>query len=367
MGRLVAQVPNEDPDRLKRVMDAKWRTIGVDKEALERQAKEKEDREAAERERDNNYAKLSQYFDDQLLLQQQEAEGFQRKINQDVDQFRATAQGHPTTREWDLNRPDGKRIDSPARTGDDDPRCGPSSLQKFYGEDLTAGERKKMQMAQAKEWFDTQSSEKAAMKASEAEQTAAHAEFVKFLDATQQHAKVAEDTIRRQVYSNTADENRRLAEEQRAREQAQREAELAANESEITHNLTSAMMTEDPMQATSSQSAYRVRKDHYKGMSEAEKKAILDTQLQQMEEAKARREQEQAEELMYARTQNDIFRQLNEQARRVDDFKKNQAVKAAEMLQKQNAEKQDRDKYNKDLYTNKLAPEFFGQFGTSHR
>ncbi len=29
MGRLVAQVPNEDPDRLRRILDAKYRSIGV--------------------------------------------------------------------------------------------------------------------------------------------------------------------------------------------------------------------------------------------------------------------------------------------------------------------------------------------------
>lgn len=29
MGRLVSQIPNEDPARLARVQDAKWRTIGV--------------------------------------------------------------------------------------------------------------------------------------------------------------------------------------------------------------------------------------------------------------------------------------------------------------------------------------------------
>lgn len=29
MGKIVSQIPNEDPERLKRVLDAKWRTIGV--------------------------------------------------------------------------------------------------------------------------------------------------------------------------------------------------------------------------------------------------------------------------------------------------------------------------------------------------
>jgi hypothetical protein len=48
-----------------------------------------------------------------------------------------TLQGKSTTREWDLNRPDAKRQELPARLGDDDPRCGPASLQRFAGEDLT--------------------------------------------------------------------------------------------------------------------------------------------------------------------------------------------------------------------------------------
>lgn len=42
-----------------------------------------------------------------------------------------------TRREWDLNRPDGKTIDEPARLGDDDPRLGPASMQRFDGEDLS--------------------------------------------------------------------------------------------------------------------------------------------------------------------------------------------------------------------------------------
>lgn len=40
------------------------------------------------------------------------------------------------TREFDLNDPDALKKDRPAREGDDDPRLGPASLQKFDGEDL---------------------------------------------------------------------------------------------------------------------------------------------------------------------------------------------------------------------------------------
>ncbi len=37
------------------------------------------------------------------------------------------------------------------------------------------------------------------------------------------------------------------------------------------------------------------------------------------------------------------------------------------MLQAQREEKQVRDKATAELYQNKMAPEFFMQFGTSHR
>jgi hypothetical protein len=55
-------------------------------------------------------------------------------------------------KEWDLSDPDTIKYDLPARVGDEDPRNGPASVQKFSGEDLHAGERKKLQMAQQKAW-----------------------------------------------------------------------------------------------------------------------------------------------------------------------------------------------------------------------
>lgn len=72
--------------------------------------------------------------------------------------------------------------------------------------------------------------------------------------------------------------------------------------------------------AASSMSPFRVRKDHYKGMTETEKKAVLDAQLAQMEEKKARRAQEQLENMTFARTQQDIQRALQEQVSAPREF-----------------------------------------------
>lgn len=83
------------------------------------------------------FARLTQYFDDQLTLMQQEADQIRKAYNQDTEAFRQEQQLKHTRREWDINRPDAKQLDMPARVGDGDPRLGPSSLQRFDGEDLT--------------------------------------------------------------------------------------------------------------------------------------------------------------------------------------------------------------------------------------
>ena len=59
-----------------------------------------------------------------------------RELSQAQNEFRMLHQQPFTRREWDLYDPDAKRKDKPARVSDDDPRCGPASLQKFDGEDL---------------------------------------------------------------------------------------------------------------------------------------------------------------------------------------------------------------------------------------
>ena len=205
------------------------------------------------------------------------------------------------------------------------------------------------------------------MKAAEAEAEMAAAELVKYQDLVQQSSAAQEASVRREMNAATADINRRLAEERRLREQQAKQAELAANMAELDASMSSPMLTEDPSLAASAMSTLRVRKDHFKGMTEGEKKAILDAQLAQVEEKRARQAAQQLEEALYARTQHDIQRALQEQARRVDDFKKGQAVKAQEILKKQVADKEQRDKELASLYKNKIHDSYFQQFGTSHR
>lgn len=105
--------------------------------------------------------------------------GFQErlKLQQEINEFRKKNQRKEDRREFDLNDPDQIRNQLPARIKDDDPRCGPSSAQKwnshkkvskveqllrfrFIGEDALCEQRRKVQKEQFRAWLDQQMQEK---------------------------------------------------------------------------------------------------------------------------------------------------------------------------------------------------------------
>ena len=153
---------------------------------------------------------------------------------------------------------------------------------------MQAGDRKAAQLDQAKSWWEEQAAQKAAMKAAEAEAEMAAAELVKYQDLVQRDSAAQEASIRREMNAATVDVNARLAEERRLREQYAKAADRAASAAELDASLSSPFMTEDPSLAASALSTLRVRRDHFKGMTEGEKAAIHDVQLAQVEEKRAR-------------------------------------------------------------------------------
>ncbi len=85
-----------------------------------------------------------------LLDRRQEHDN--RELNRALNEFRSLHQQPDGRREWDLQDPDSLKKDKPARLTDDDPRCGPASIQKFEGEDLNSQARRKYQQEQLREW-----------------------------------------------------------------------------------------------------------------------------------------------------------------------------------------------------------------------
>lgn len=96
------------------------------------------------------------------IAQMLEEEERQRKkqLHQAVLDFREREQQPSMRREWDIHDPEATRKGHPARLSDDDPRCGPSSMQRFAGEDLNANARQKLLKEQNKRILEEQRSER---------------------------------------------------------------------------------------------------------------------------------------------------------------------------------------------------------------
>lgn len=99
--------------------------------------------------------------------------------------LRSFQQKKEQRREYDLSDPNATRNSLPARVGDADARIGVSSAQVFEGEDLRAGERRRVQAAQQRAWCDAQQAERDAATLAEQEAEIAHGELVKQQEAYQ--------------------------------------------------------------------------------------------------------------------------------------------------------------------------------------
>jgi hypothetical protein len=216
-------------------------------------------------------------------------------------------------------------------------------------------------------WWTQQSRDKSAKEAAEAQARSENASFIRYCDQIQQAATASEVSIKRSTNSSVVDQNARLAAERAASTAKERAWDDEMNSHEINCALENPMLAEDPRQAVSSMSAGRVRKDHWKGMTSTEKRAILEQQFQQVEEKKRIRREELEREANWARLAFQTDKIITEQQRLADDFRKHQEADRLAFLKQQAQEKQERDARLRETYENKVAPEYFSQFGTSHR
>ena len=164
-----------DEERRQRFLNAKTRTLGVDVAALDRQVAEKRARKEAERAAEMSYAEEQRQIRRVLEMNLLEERKQQQQDRMEVAQVVQVQRDPTLTREWDLNNPNALKNEQPPRVGDFDPRCGPSSLQQFSGEDLNKGDRIKMQQMQLNDWTQQAVSVKAEKKRAEAEAEKAYA------------------------------------------------------------------------------------------------------------------------------------------------------------------------------------------------
>lgn len=158
--REVLRRREQEMERRARIFDAKRRTIGVDKQMLDQQTQERIQMRDLARQEQQMFDGSQLRVEKQLKMMEIEKQRMKFQMEKECKEFSLQNLNFQSRREYDLNDPDFKKKDLPARVGDDDPRNGVSSLQKMAGEDLMKAERVRQQRQQQKNWIEQQKFEK---------------------------------------------------------------------------------------------------------------------------------------------------------------------------------------------------------------
>ncbi|KAH9598360.1 RIB43A [Trypanosoma melophagium] len=343
--------------RAERLKDPKVRHMGIDKQALDDQVREKEALRRLEQERD-------EFFDRQALLMDRHAQALQKEVQEiraarekELQDYRDTFQKKEMRREWDLNDPRWKAKELPARVGDDDPRTGVSSMQKFEGEDLDFKDRRSLQQRQQRDWAQQQVEEKLAKKWMEQEANRAFDERNEEVNHRIYEVEQGIAEQRRLMQKNQAEFNKALAEQKRREAIRDKEEDTRKALEEIRYLMEGDFLNET--ENLLSELGAKVKSERYKGMTAAEKEKLLQEQAAQRDAMRRRRLLEVEEEKQWAQQENLQLRMANalERQRERERRAEREAVNAERMKQKEAAEI--RRKKLDELYTNAVDEDYF--------
>ncbi|XP_073456822.1 RIB43A-like with coiled-coils protein 2 isoform X2 [Aquarana catesbeiana] len=359
---------NMEQQRQSRIFNAKVRTIGVDVPTLERQMEERKAMEGLERARDQAFDADRQRCDKIAMMLEQRESQIARDLDKAVLQFREQHQQPETRREYDLYDPDALKKERPARVGDHDPRCGPASLQKLAGEDLSEKERKKLQTELSRKWLSEQKEER---KRSEAQKKYADELYDKKrveLDERALHLTKMEEECRKAVNMAVTNINQALAMESSERRKLEKQQEEENNFAEIYNHLTGDILTENPAMAASSYGPHRVVPDRWKGMSPEQLKSILEIQEQQQQEKQRLKEEEKREEAEWDRQRMLAARAAMTLEQQEEELNREIRKRMDQYNQQLSREQRAHLEYlEKVIYTNNPTAHYHRQFNTTSR
>ncbi|CAM9953093.1 unnamed protein product [Bubo scandiacus] len=354
--------------RQSRIFDARLRTIGVDKDALDTQVKDRKIREAAEKARNEELANEMKKNDKIMCMLERQQKNYIRNINKAISEFQKNFQKPETRREFDLSDPEALKKDRPARLSDNDPQCTVSGLQKFMGEDLNYNQRMKFQKEQLREWSLQQQRD---WKNALADQKFADDLYDKNrieLDQKIMEQQRREEENRRAVCAATKDFNRAQAAELAERRKLEKDQKMKDDMDEISSLLQGDLLSENPEQAVSSFGRHRVIPDRWKGMNRDQLMAIRYSQQQQVLEKLRLKEEEHRRDAEWDRQSIQAARaQLV-----LERHQQRQSRERRRALDNVNAELSHEQKakniyLREEAYSNFPTGQYYAQFNTTSR
>eukprot|EP00736_Rhodelphis_marinus_P003170 Rmarinus@m.5964 len=365
--KILEQRRKHEEERRQRILDPKKRTIGIDKAALDKQVQEKKQALLKEQEREVQWATMNEMQSKTLLhceILQKEEERMRARALLDFQ----SVQTKESRREWELSDPRSLAKTRPPRLADDDPNCGPSSVQKFEGEDVQCKRRQKAQQVQQANWIQHQLREKTDRLRLEEEENRCWEEAWMGLSQHLDDMESLKRSAEKEVSESIAGYNETLAAAKRAALERKSAEEKAAEAAEVDHMLNNDMLNETCGFAMSYTNPHRVNPQNYKGMSKEQLQFIYQQQQEQINARRDQKFQADAMQTQWSQMQREQERCL----RLLEIQKKREEIEKAKRLQeiqKQQAAEQ-KSQYKKlynDVYQNEVNENFFSQFGTSSR
>jgi len=354
-----------DLERRARIFDAKRRMIGVDKEALDAQVAEKQRLKNMGKGDDKRGDLDMLAIDKQLKLIEIDKQRQRREQETHCKEYSLQNLNFQSRREFDLNDPLEKRKGMPARVGDDDARCGPSSLQKFSGEDLMKDERIRQQRAAMVSSIEQQKFEKAMLAkiAKKNDGGVGFAMQVEEITSLRNEIESNEVSLRKELQRKQYDENMAQANENAEKRNGMVRANMEANQRELEFHTSDKFLNEN----APSHFNNRVIRDAYKGSSREERVQVAAEQRQQVMEREVVKVTDEQDNRQFANTVENTRRQLVAMERDKQRRRREMREQTAQDNLKLQAEQRANTKHMNKLYQNSFAPEFFEQFGTGCR
>lgn len=325
--------------------DHRQRTIGIDKDALDAQVAEK--RRLAEEEKKNSLMEKQRALEIDYLMETaaQEEMQMRKKYMEDVK------------RDWEnarLHREECDRRDSEA-----DLNFSKSVLSKFGGEDVLRKERAKAQKEQLRRWTQEELDEKAYRRQQEQDRERAYADMIRVIEDIRAATEEEEEQMRKEYVHTISQSNKEIA--------AYHAEKMARWRAEQAVPLKALPITDEIIELPMDSTGRIIRKDMFKGFTQAQKNKILLDNENMKAYKRAMAEQERQDEENWHQEQLYQQRVMAQAEAEEKLLRQTLREEQARVLAQQVQEAEERRAKEKQDRYGGITNEFFSKFGTSCR
>jgi hypothetical protein len=358
----VARKRAEEAERRHRIFDAKRRTIGIDKAALDEQVEEKKMMEDVEKERNANFDQQAAYFNNVIKMQELEARQKRQELERQVKMYSLLHNNKAERTNADLENPP---LSHPPLSPLAEP-CSIASAQVFAGEDMGREARIMAQKQQLRDWYEQQVFEKNMA-----------AELVRGSDdifttqnnlAAQNLLQVeqAETAMRAELEHSRQQYNQFMESSKRYQKFEEKERVQIEQQAHVDAQLTSDFLNESTNHIGNGKILFTEYKGEPKGGDALDHMIMSrEAQIEQkavVEAAKVK------EEKAYVRQQEMVRRTLVENQMKEKRMKREMQEQVVRENMAIAAGRKAKDAYAQhSMYTNECSDLFWTQFGTSTR